>query len=86
MEQSQQKTDPYKPVSCDLLDELESEATLNHAIRLKVETGEGLFEWRLGHIQDFIVRDHADYLKLRDGTEIRLDKILDWKTDHPLPH
>ncbi len=86
MEQSQQKTDPYKPVSCDFLDELESEATLNHTLRLKVETGDGQFEWHLGHIQDFFVRDHADYLKLRDGAEIRLDKILDWKTDHPLPH
>ncbi len=69
----------YKPVSCDLSDELEALSTLKKPVRLKIENELGRIEWRLGHIQDLYARNHADYLKLRDGTEIRLDKILEWR-------
>ena len=84
--QPNHSTDPYKAVSCDFMDELEALATLKKSVRLHVETQDGKMEWVVGHIQDFFVHYHADYLKLRDGTVVRLDKIRDWKEAGALPH
>lgn len=65
----------YIPVSCDLHDQLESLATLRHPCRLAYQHPEqGLTEVQ-GRIVDVYAANRADYLRLQDGTEIRLDWI-----------
>ncbi len=68
--------DSYVPIDCAQHSKLE--VALLHGSRLDIETrdGEHLDGW-LG--EDLIVRDHAEYLRLRgaDGEcrEIRLDRL-----------
>jgi Rho-binding antiterminator len=69
----------YKPVHCDLTDELEALAIQKKPINLKYRTEAGSTDWKLGHIQDLFTKDHADFLKLVDGTVIRLDRIVEWR-------
>ena len=71
----------YKPVSCDLSDELEAISIQKKSVNLKVQEENGETTWKKGQIADLFAKDHADYLKLVDGTVIRLDKILDWRTN-----
>ena len=69
----------YKPVSCDLSDELEGLSLKKKPVQLKVSTLNGGTDWKQGHIQDLFTQDHADFVKLSDGTVIRLDKIIEWR-------
>jgi Rho-binding antiterminator len=70
----------YQPVSCDLSDELEAISMHKKSVNLKVQEDNGETVWKQGQIADLFAQDHADFLKLVDGTVIRLDKILDWRT------
>lgn len=73
-----QQNSDYKPVSCDLSDELEALSVKHRGVTLKY-LGENGSEWITGHIADLYAKDHADYLKLDNGTVIRLDKIIEWR-------
>ncbi len=79
MMRSNTESTPYKPVSCDLSDELEAISIKKKSVNLRVLDDNGETIWKKGQIEDLFARDHADYLKLVDGTVIRLDKILDWR-------
>ena len=74
----QPKNDPYKPVSCDMSDELEAYSIQKTSLRIKVEEPNGVTSWMVGKVVDLFVKDHADYLKLSDGREVRLDKIIEF--------
>ncbi len=69
----------YKPVSCDLSDRLEELSVHKRPVELNIVYDDGHTDWRFGTIVDLFAKDHADYLKLADGTEVRLDKIIEWR-------
>lgn len=66
--------EPYRPIACGLHDVLEAHATRRHRCRLRhhTEHGERVAE---GVITDIYARAGVEYLRLDDGTEIRLDRI-----------
>ncbi|MEP0820678.1 MULTISPECIES: Rho-binding antiterminator [Trichocoleus] len=66
----------YQAVSCSFYDELEALATLHRicTIRYRTETGEA------ASIESKIINlytaNKSEFLKLQDGTEIRLDRLI----------
>lgn len=65
----------YTPVSCGLYDKLEANATMRQQCHLSYrDESDELVEVQ-GMIVDVYAANHADFLKLEDGTEIRLDRI-----------
>ncbi|MBC7693102.1 MAG: modulator protein [Methylotenera sp.] len=72
----EQNSNDYKPVSCDLMDQLEALSSHQTPVRLKVSQKDGSVAWLNGTITDIYARDHADYLKLDSGQEIRLDAVI----------
>ena len=66
----------YTPVSCDFQDRLEAIATLRQPCRLVYRRAEDETTEITGRIVDVYAANHADYLKLEDGTVIRLDQIV----------
>jgi len=66
----------YTPVNCDFHDQLEAIATLRQTCRI-VYRGEATTTTEVeGRIVDVYAANHADHLKLEDGTVIRLDYII----------
>uniref|UniRef100_A0A832M4Z6 Rho-binding antiterminator n=1 Tax=Oscillatoriales cyanobacterium SpSt-402 TaxID=2282168 RepID=A0A832M4Z6_9CYAN len=68
--------DAYTPVSCDFHDELEAIATLHQTCQIVYRTEENARSKISGKIVDVYASNHADYVKLGDGTVIRLDQIV----------
>ncbi len=67
--------DAYTPVSCDFHDEIESLATLRQECRIAYRTESDETVEAQGRINDVYAENKADFLKLDDGTIIRLDRI-----------
>ncbi len=67
---------PYIPVSCQLYDTLESLAVQHHKVVLLCLDPAGRPQQREGQILQIFSRLGAEFLVLDDGTEIRLDQIL----------
>lgn len=67
--------DSYTPVSCDFQDQLESLATLRQSCSLVYRDDADQQQIAEGLIVDIYAANHADFLRLKDGTEIRLDRI-----------
>ncbi|MEI2577698.1 hypothetical protein [Scytonema sp. PRP1] len=68
--------DAYIPVSCDFHDELEALATLRQKCRIVYSNAANELVEVQGLIVDVYAANKADFLKLKDGTEIRLDRIV----------
>ena len=68
--------DTYIPVSCDFHDELEALATLHQDCHLVYRNHANQVVEVDGLIVDVYAANKADFLKLKDGTEIRLDQIV----------
>ena len=68
--------DSYTPVSCDFHDRLEAIATLRQICRIVYRQAADETTEVAGRIVDVYAADHADYLKLEDGSVIRLDRIV----------
>lgn len=67
---------PYRPIDCFVHDELLARATLARPTEL-VYTDEGGVERSVrDRIVDVFARDRAEYLRLANGLEIRLDKLV----------
>lgn len=66
----------YRSVSCDFYDELEALATLRRPCTLQYHTETGEKTRTEGQIMDLFSVEKAEYLRLRDGTEIRLDRLI----------
>lgn len=66
----------YNLVSCDFHDRIEAMATLRQPCKIvyRNETDERVTAE--GLIVDVYAANHADYLKLEDGTEIRMDRVV----------
>jgi transcriptional antiterminator Rof (Rho-off) len=69
----------YKPVNCNLSDDLESLSVRHKPVRLKLILDDGHSTWRQGQIKDLFTKDHADFIELSDGSVFRLDKIVEWR-------
>ena len=65
----------YRPISCSFYDELEARATLARPCALHYVDGDGQAQTHHGIIADLYVRDHVEYLRCRDGFELRLDAL-----------
>lgn len=74
-----QKSTPYEPVSCDFIDQLEVYSLHKTPINVKVMNDDGEVAWIKGTVQDIFTQDHAEFVKLTEGSEIRLDRILEVK-------
>lgn len=73
---SNASANPYQAVSCSFYDELEALATLHQicTIRYRAETGEATsIESK---IIDLYTSNKSEFLKLQDGTEVRLDRLI----------
>ncbi|MGI0488149.1 hypothetical protein ACN4EK_22130 [Pantanalinema rosaneae CENA516] len=68
--------DAYTPVSCDFHDQLEALATLHQDCHLVYHDDANQIIEVNARIVDVYARNHADFLKIKDGTEIRLDRIV----------
>ncbi len=68
--------DDYIPIDCSLHDRLEDLATRRRVVRLRYESEVGVVEID-DVIADWLVRDGAEFLRLRSGADIRLDRILE---------
>lgn len=65
---------PYRSIGCSYYDRLEALAVRRTRCTLVFET-EGTERSASGVITDLFVRDAAEYLRLDDGTEVRLDHL-----------
>ena len=70
------KPDSYKLVSCDFHDQLEAFATLRQKCEIVYHNSADEIVEAQGLIVDVYSANKADFLKLKDGTEIRLDKLV----------
>lgn len=68
--------DAYVPVSCDFHDQLEAIATLRQTCCIVYRNEAGATTEVSGRIVDVYAAHHADYVKLADGTVIRMDHIV----------
>lgn len=72
----------YRPIACDFHDQLESFATLRRRVRLSLAGANGEAEPAAGGIAEgriadiYTTADKQEFLRLDDGAEIRLDRIL----------
>lgn len=69
------ETDAYTPVACRFYDELGLRMMRGTQCRLVVET-DGVCETVTGCIEDLYTEGEAEYIRLDDGSTIRLDHIL----------
>jgi Rho-binding antiterminator len=68
--------DEYVLVSCDFQDHLEAWSTLRQNCQIIYRDADNKQIEVQGRIVDIYAADKADFLKLDDGTVIRLDKIV----------
>ncbi|KAM3099693.1 hypothetical protein ACKFKF_13750 [Phormidesmis sp. 146-12] len=68
--------DDYYLVDCGFHDQLEALATLRQTCQISYHTGTGEVVEVQDQIVDVYAANHADFLKLKDGTEIRLDRLI----------
>jgi Rho-binding antiterminator len=66
---------PYIPINCERHDELLALATLRRPCTLEVERPDGTRESVAGVIDDVYTDTGAEYLRLRGGPTVRLDRI-----------
>lgn len=68
--------DAYIPVSCDFHDELEALATLRQECQIVYRNAADEVVEVQDRIVDIYAANKADFLKLKNGTEIRLDRLV----------
>ena len=66
----------YRLVDCDFHDQLESWSTLRQPCRLVYHNANNETITTESLIIDVFAANHADFIKLEDGTEIRLDQLV----------
>ena len=66
----------YIPVDCEFHDVLEAAATLRRVVAIDHVENEGNRRVADARIADLFARDGAEYMRLDDGSLIRLDRIV----------
>jgi len=75
---------PYHPIDCGFHDELLALATLRRECEVVFLDEQGQESTRRSRIEDVYSRAGAEYLRLADGTTVRLDRLV--RVDgRPLP-
>jgi methyl halide transferase len=69
------KENAYTPIDCNVYDRYEAAATLKQRVRLELVDGSAAE----GIIVDLFHKEEAEWLRLEDGTELRLDRIKDMR-------
>lgn len=67
---------PYTPIDCAQHEELLALATLRRTVHCTLLAPDGRHASLVGVIDDVYARAGAEYLRLRDGATVRLDRIL----------
>jgi Rho-binding antiterminator len=67
---------PYEPISCGLHDQLLAHTTLRRKCDIKYRDEMGQRQQTQALIHDIYTRDGAEYMKLDNGTIIRLDRLI----------
>lgn len=68
--------DAYRLVACSFHDELEAWATLRQDCQIIYREEEGQKQTVTSKIIDVYAANRADFIKLQDGTIIRLDHLM----------
>jgi Rho-binding antiterminator len=68
--------DKYCLVDCDFHDQLEAFATLRQVCQISYHHPNGELAEAHDRIVDIYAANNADFLRLTDGTEIRLDRLI----------
>lgn len=66
----------YIPIDCEFHDVLEAAATLRRNVAIDYRDDEGNRRVVDARIADLFARDGAEYMRLDDGSLIRLDKLV----------
>ncbi len=66
----------YKPVACGFYDQLEAAATRKKQVYLQYFNDLRELCQGSATIRTFVTRDHAEFMQLASGEEIRLDRIV----------
>jgi Rho-binding antiterminator len=85
-DQEQSKTKApgaYAPIDCDFHDYLEELSTLDSRCEILFTDINGSKQNRIGHIDDIFTHNHEEFLRLRDGFVLRLDRIESVNGRHP---
>ena len=69
-------TRTYVPIDCEFHDVLEAAATLRRIVAIDHLDDEGNRRVVDARIADLFARDGAEYMRLDDGSLIRLDRIV----------
>lgn len=64
----------YKPINCNFYDILEASAVLRKVVLIKYHEGDELRRIE-NRIVDLFIKNKAEYMRLENGLEIRLDAI-----------
>jgi Rho-binding antiterminator len=67
---------PYLPISCSVHDQLLALATTREECELVIRSGSDGEQRIRGVIADVYTRAGAEYLQVREGPTVRLDRIL----------
>lgn len=67
---------PYTPIACSDHDELLALATLRRQMTSTILDAGGNPLTLTGVIEDVYTRTGAEYMRMRDGTTVRLDQIV----------
>jgi Rho-binding antiterminator len=67
----------YVPLPCDVHDELEAFAVRREAVRIRFRDPQGADREITGTIVDIWAEGGAEYLRIGDGTTIRLDRLTE---------
>lgn len=67
----------YVPIACGLHDELQLRVMRGRRVELAWRDDEGTLVRTSGRLVDVSSRDGAEYLRLDDDTDIRLDRLVE---------
>jgi len=70
---------PYVPVDCDFTDELEYVAVKKILVEIKFDKTATQENSVIGYIVDIYTFQKEEYVKVSDGTTIRLDRLVQIK-------
>ena len=73
----------YFPVDTDLIDDLEHFALDRIHVRLVYLDHTSTQTELRGNIDEVYTKDHQEFLRMKDGREMRLDQILEVHTSKP---
>lgn len=66
----------YQPIDCNFYDILEALATRKRYVRIQYKTAIHQFKSEDSIIRDLYIKQGYEYMKLANGTEVRLDRLV----------